>query len=412
MDLTRRLRGIGTLLLAGGVVLLAGGACCTFLYLVLPFVYRDPDLLTTSLTIASLAALGLTLGYGLAYQAHSFLTGHRSGTFFPPPPWRLASLCILALLVGQLMVSLIPGARLTSLAFPPLHVLVAATPALVVLAFVGRRTRAASWRTVIWELSHGALLAPMGALAAELISLLVIIVVFSLIAALMPGGLDRLVELFANLQDPAWVGNPENLTRLLLSPAALSAIVLVFVVLAPLIEELLKGLGVLALGYRLRGPGEAWLWGVACGAGFAISESLFNGSIALEGWGAVMLMRCAASLMHCVASGVMGLGWHQALVSRRPWRLLAAYGASTGLHGLWNAAAVAVAVPSLVLASEPGAPGTQGLAGLTILGALALLVVLTICMSVAMVLLTNRARQAPPAIHPDSQETALDGEAP
>jgi hypothetical protein len=408
--LSQRLRAVTTLLLAGGVVLLVGGASCAVLYLVLPFVHPGPDLLTTSVTIASLAAIGLTLGYGLAYQARSFLRGHPSGAFFPPPPWRLAALSVLALLLGQSMVSVMPTARLTSLAFPPLHVLVAATPALVILAFVGRRTRAASWRTAILELSHGALLAPLGALVAELMALLGILVVFSLIAALTPGGLDRLVELSTNLQDPAWLENPENLTRLVLSPAALLAIVLVFVVLAPMIEEFLKGLGVLALGYRLRAPAEAWLWGVACGAGFAIGESLFNGSIALEGWGAVMLMRCAASLMHCMASGVMGLGWHQALVSRRPWRLLAAYGASTGLHALWNAAAVAVAVPSLVLASDPGALGTPGLAGLITLGAFTLLAVLTISMGGAMVLLTNRARQASGAIHTESQEAAPDAE--
>jgi hypothetical protein len=202
------------------------------------------------------------------------------------------------------------------------------------------------------------------------------------------------VELSVNLQDPTWLENTDNLARLVLSPAALSAIALVFVVMAPLIEEFLKGLGVLLLGYRLRGQAEALLWGVACGAGFAIGESLFNGSIALEGWGVVMLMRCGASLMHCTASGVMGLGWQQALVRRRPWRLLAAYGASTGIHALWNAAAVAVAVPSLLAVSNPEDILTQGFAGLAMLGALAFLVVLTISMAVAMVRLTNRARQA------------------
>lgn len=408
--MTRRLRAAGTLLLAGGVLLLSGGASCAILYIGVALFYQGPDRLATGLTVASVAAIGLTLGYGLTYQARSFLRGHPSGTFFPPPPWRLALLFVLALLAGQLMISLLPTARFTSLAFPPFHVLAAATPALITLAFVARRSRAASWRTALLQLSHGAVLAPMGALAAELIVLLAIVLAISLIAALMPGGLDRLVELSLNLQDPAWLENPENLARLLLSPAVLSGIVLVFVVLAPLIEEFLKGLGVLLLGYRLRGSAEAWLWGVACGAGFAIAESLFNGSIALEGWGAVMLMRCASSLMHCLASGVMGLGWFQALVRRRPWRLLVAYGVSTGIHALWNAAAVAVAVPSLTLASDPEALRTSGLAGLAIMGGFGLLVLLTVSMSAATVILTNRTRQAPPATNRANQEPALDGD--
>jgi hypothetical protein len=183
-------------------------------------------------------------------------------------------------------------------------------------------------------------------------------------------------------------------------------IVLVFVVLAPLIEEFLKALGVLLLGYRLRGRAEAWVWGVACGAGFALAESLFNGSIALEGWGAVMLIRWGASLMHCVASGIMGLGWHDALASRRPWRLLTAYARSTGIHALWNAAAVGVAVPSLLAVSTPDNMLAQGVAGLILLGSLALLVLLTLSMVVVVVRLTRTVRPTEAeSAAPDQQQT-------
>jgi hypothetical protein len=217
----------------------------------------------------------------------------------------------------------------------------------------------------------------------------------SFIIVFTPGGAERLMELSANLQDPAWVENTENLAQLILSPAALTVILLLFVILAPLIEEFLKALGVLLLGYRLRGRAEALLWGVACGAGFALTESLFNGSIALEGWGPVMLMRWGASLMHCVASGMMGLGWHDTLVSRRPWRLLAAYAASTGIHALWNAAAVGVAAPSLLMVSTPEDVLAQGVAGLTLLGSLAFLFLLTISMVVLLFHLTKRVRPTP-----------------
>ena len=382
------------LVLPGGLLLLSGGAGCAVLYLLLPFLYHGPDLLVSSLTVASVAAIGLTLGFGLIYHGRRFLGGHTSAMFYPPSPGRLILLFFLCLFVGQLMVSMLPSARFTALAFPPFHILAAATPALAILAFVGRRTNAASWRTVILELSHGAVLAPTGALAAELVVGLAVVVAISLVVALTPGGVEGLVELSVNLQDPTWLENTDNVARLVLSPAALSAITLVFVVMAPLIEEFLKGLGVLLLGYRLRGQAEALLWGVACGAGFAIGESLFNGSIALEGWGAVMLMRCGASLMHCTASGIMGLGWQQALVRRRPWRLLAAYGASAGIHALWNAAAVAVAVSSLLAVSNPDDLLRQSFGGLAMLGGLGFLVLLTISMGLAMVRLTNRARQA------------------
>jgi RsiW-degrading membrane proteinase PrsW (M82 family) len=304
----------------------------------------------------------------------------------------LGLLFVICLIVGQGLILLGGGSRAGAILFPPFHILAAVCPALAILAFVARSTRAVSWRSASLQVSHGALLATMAALAAELMVILALVMAISLIVIFTPGGVERLMDLSANLQEPAWVEDPENLAQLVLSPAVLIVIFLVFVILAPLIEEFLKALGVLLLGYRLRGPAEAWVWGVACGAGFALAESLFNGSIALEGWGAVMLMRWGASLMHCVASGIMGLGWHDALVSRRPWRLLTAYARSTGVHALWNAAAVGVAVPSLLAVTTPDSMMAQGIAGLTLLGSLALLVLLTLSMVVLLVRSTRRVR--------------------
>ena len=392
--MTQRLRFVRVLVLLAGSLLLAGGTGCAILYILTPFVYGGADLLPTNLTIAALAVIGLSFGFGLISIGRNSLRGIPSATFHPPSPWRFVSLFVLCLIAGQLMLFFLPTARFTSWAFPPLHILAAASPALAVLAFVGRRTRAASRRTVGLELSYGALLAPMGALVAELIVILVVVIAVAVVVVLTPGGIETLVDLSNSLQDPSWIEDPVNLAEMVLSPAALTIIVVVFVILAPLIEEFLKGLGVLLLGYRLRGQAEALLWGVACGAGFAIGESFFNGSIALEGWGAVMVMRWGASLMHCIASGIMGLGWHGALVDRRPWRLLAAFGASTGIHALWNGAAVAVALPSLLIMSRPDDLAAQSFAGLIVLGGLAVLILLTISMTIFTVRLTRKVGRA------------------
>ena len=408
--MTQRFRFVRVLVLLAGSLLLAGGTGCAVLYILTPFIYGGADLLPTNLTVAALAAIGLSFGFGLISIGRNSLRGIPSATFHPPSPWRFVSLFVLCLIAGQLMLFLLPTARLTSWAFPPLHILAAASPALAVLAFVGRRTRAASRRTVGLELSYGALLAPMGALAAELIVILVVVIAVAVVVVLTPGGIETLVDLSNSLQDPSWIEDPVNLAQLVLSPAALTIIVVVFVILAPLIEEFLKGLGVLLLGYRLRGQAEALLWGVACGAGFAIGESFFNGSIALEGWGAVMVMRWGASLMHCIASGVMGLGWHGALVERRPWRLLAAFGASTGIHALWNGAAVAVALPSLLIMSRPDDLTAQSFAALTVLGALAFLILLAISMTIVTVRLTRKVGQASVEEDPAGPEVAAGSE--
>ncbi len=389
MTQTRRLLKI--IVVLAGATLLVGGAFCAFLYLLFPFVYHGPDLVATNVTIASLAALGLGLGFALTYQALNSLKGRPSAIFRPPSPWLVVLLFVPCLVLGQAMISLLHLPIFTSLAFPPLHVFAAIAPAVVILAVVGRRTRAGSWRTASLEVSHGALLAPMGALVTEVIVLFILALLISFIIVLTPGGMDRLMELSVDLQDPAWLEDATNLAHLVLSPAVLALIIVVFVITAPLVEEFLKGLGVLFLGYRLRGKAEALLWGVACGAGFALGESLFNGSIALEGWGAVMLMRWGATLMHCAGSGIMGLGWHEVIVNKRPLRFLGAYGASVGIHALWNGAAIGVAVPSLLILTRPDDFLAQGVAGLIILGSMALLLLLIIVMALAMFYLMRRA---------------------
>jgi hypothetical protein len=408
--LNQRLRFVRVLVLLAGSLLMAGGTGCAILYILTPFIYGGADLLPTNVTVAALAAIGLSFGFGLISIGRNSLRGIPSARFYPPAPWRFAALFVLCLIVGQLMLVLLPTARFTSWAFPPLHILAAASPALAVLAFVGRRTRAASRRTVGLQLSHGALLAPIGALAAELAVILAVVVAVAVVVVLTPGGIETLVDLSQSLQDPLWIEDPANLAQLVLSPAVLTIIVVVFVILAPMIEEFLKSLGMLLLGYRLSGQAEALLWGVACGAGFAIGESFFNGSIALEGWGAVMVMRWGASLMHCIASGVMGLGWHGALVDRRPWRLLAAFGASTGIHALWNGAAVAVALPSLLIMSRPDDLIAQSFSALFVLGGLAVLILLTISMIFVTVRLTRKAGRASEE-DPAGPEVAPGGEA-
>lgn len=407
----QRLRLLKVLTLVCGLILVGGGTGCVLLYLLLPLTYEGPDLLATSLTVASLAAMAVTLGFALAYQARASLRGLPSRTFQPPSARSLGLLFLVCLIVGQGLISFAGRSRGTAILFPPFHVLAAACPALAILAFVAKRTKAGSWRTVTLEVSHGALLATLGALTAELMVILALVIAVSMVVVFTPGGAERLMELSANLQDPVWLENPENLAQLVLSPAALFLIVLVFTLIAPLIEEFLKGLGVLLLGYRLRGRAQALLWGVACGAGFALAEGLFNGSLALEGWSPIMLLRCAASLMHCVASGIMGLGWHQTLTSRRPWRLLAAYTAATGIHALWNAAAVGVALPSLLILDNPDDVFAQGLAGLIILGSLVLLVVLTVSVVVVLWYLTKRVCQEPSEPAAEVANSASGGQA-
>jgi hypothetical protein len=88
--------------------------------------------------------------------------------------------------------------------------------------------------------------------------------------------------------------------ELLASPLVISAIFLTVGLLMPLMEELLKPLGLWALRKRLLTPAEGFSGGLICGAGFALIESATM--IAQNGggsdWGQMVLLRIGTSLLH------------------------------------------------------------------------------------------------------------------
>lgn len=383
-------KGEALLKIAKALVTIAGfgiaflGLLAGILSFVVPVIRGgESDLLKATIS-ASLIALGVGLGLPLAWQGLNSLLGRPSRPFRPWPIPSLAAIFILAAVWGQAILSF---DLLPPLAFPPFHILATALPPLMILAFVGRRLSQAGvrWRDVILHLSSGAFLAALGAFGLEGVSALLLSLVVFAAVALTPGGEAWLQELVANLSDPAWLQDPQNLRQLLLSPAVLAILTSLLTVIAPLIEEFLKPIGVAIMGYRRPSRAQAFLWGLAGGAGFALVEGLLNGTIALEGWGAMVAMRVGAAAMHCLGSGLMALGWHHLFIARRPWHLLAAYAASVGLHGLWNAAAGGIVVASLLTTSTASEWAIGGLALLL----LTFLVLLALLAGLAILYLTN-----------------------
>ncbi|MFQ5812417.1 MAG: PrsW family glutamic-type intramembrane protease [Anaerolineae bacterium] len=343
------------------IVVMAGlsiaflGLLAGALYLISPFIMGEEiDLLSSTLSV-SFAALGLGLGLPLAWQG-----------FRPRPAWVLVAVFVVAVILGQVVLTF---DLLPALIFPPFYILAAVLPPLFFLAFVGRSLaeRDVRWREVILQLSSGAFLATFGAFSSEaVLGLLLMVVVFTL-AALTPGGASWFQELSAHLQDPRWFQNPENAYGLLLSPPVLVALGLMVLVIVPLVEEMFKSLGVVIMSYRWPSKAQSFLWGLAGGAGFALAEGLFSGALSLEDWGGTALLRVGATAMHCLGGGLMGLGWYYLFATRRPWRLLGAYAASASLHSLWNAAALGM----IVVSSSAGASAADEV-GLALGGLVAL----------------------------------------
>jgi hypothetical protein len=95
--------------------------------------------------------------------------------------------------------------------------------------------------------------------------------------------------------------------------------------------------------------------------------------------------------MHCLASGLTGLGWQRFLVERRPWKLLGAYSLSVAIHAIWNGLVVAMSGLALFTVSS-ATPFTMALTGILILLILFLFLLLTLAYIVGLALLTRRLR--------------------
>lgn len=366
------------------------------LYFVLPLVYGkgETDPLQISIVGTAFIALGLGLGLPLGWQGLRSLLGYPSRPFRPRLMGLLLALFVLSVVVGQII---LVTDFFAPLIFLPFHVLGAALPPLIVMAFVGRRLASAAvpvrWREVVLQTGSGAFLATFLAFGLEATFGLFTLFAVLFIVVLMPNGMAWLQELTTNLQDPSWIADPVNLSQVLLSPPIAIALVFIFVVIAPLGEELFKPLGVALMSYRRPGAAQAFLWGVAGGAGFAIAEGLFNAAIALESWSAVVLLRVGSTLMHCLGSGLMGLGWYHLLRTRRPWHILGTYAASVGLHVLWNMGAIGMAAISLRAMASGADEASLALSGLGFLVLGACLILLALFMTFAIYYLAGRGQE-------------------
>jgi len=105
------------------------------LYLISPFIRGEEiDLLSSTLSV-SFAALGLGLGLPLAWQGLNSLRGRPSRLFRPRPARVLVTVFVVAVIFGQVVLTL---DLLPALAFPPFYILGALLPPLFFVSFVGR----------------------------------------------------------------------------------------------------------------------------------------------------------------------------------------------------------------------------------------------------------------------------------
>jgi len=344
------------------------------------------DLLTTSLGFAVTAA-GIGLGAVLVWHGWRALSGQAGATFaLPRWGWWLLAFA-LVLLAGHLLIS-------TRIDFfvPALHTLAALIPPLLYLALAAGAARKggrlvtvrgllppepsaevtfdagqdalldrevrlpppaaparSAWGSLAWGGLGGV---GLGFFVEALALVFLVVAVAAVLSIARPDLLAQLEAWATEMQQGGPVPGPTSM-EWLASPLAVLGILLFASVFVPVVEEFSKSLAVPivgGLGRRLTRL-DGFLLGVAAGAGFAVVEGMLNGALGLvepSGWAGAMLTRGGAAAMHCLASGLFGLGWQAVISERRFARGIGLAALSVGLHGLWNAGAVAVGVSGLV----------------------------------------------------------------
>ena len=375
-------RLLGALVTLAGLSLVAGGLGSGAAYLFLALWASEATFPLTGVTgVVSLATLGLGLGGLLVWHGLRAWRGEPDALFRPPHPGGLAVVFVGAVGIGQGILSFGLTPRLL---FPPFHVLAGMLPALIILAFVGRRLdRVARQREVVSQVTSGILLGGPGAIVLVGLAGLALAFLLAALVALTPEGLDTLRWLIFSLRDPVWWEDPNNLSSLIFTPLGLVGVFLLTVIISPLIEELLKPVGILLIRRR-PGQAEAFLWGLAGASGFAVAEGMFNSAVNLDAWLPVVLMRIGTSQVHCLTGGLVGLGWYFLRTAGRPWRAIGLYLAAVALHGTWNA--VALGIGGLSFASPGVGEAMASLGIVLLLGVLGLLILVCI---VALVLLVR-----------------------
>ena len=115
-------------------------------------------------------------------------------------------------------------------------------------------------------------------------------------------------------------------------------------VVAPLVEELLKPIGLLFVMKRLKTPYEGVLYGVACGMGFAMIENLLYELFILIWYGSdawtinAFVRGIGSTILHAVGPAAVGYGLAFANQMEKPVTkyVAIAYVFGVLMHGLWN----------------------------------------------------------------------------
>lgn len=300
---------------------------------------------------AAMLVLGILLGFIsivslLKFLNNPFADAPVSTSF--PGWWAPAGLvgAGLILLVGYMIQD---ASSINWLALPILTVAAAILPIWAIVALSARGLSVGSrWR--VWGILGVSLtVTPFLLFMLEIVIVIGIVVLVVIYAAVNPQAAMEFENLSRQLTFIE-MESEEQALRVILSylfkPSVIVPVMLFFSVVIPLLEEVVKPLGVWLLAGKLESAAQGFVFGALGGAGFALVET-FNVSGQMGEWGIVLFTRIGTGLLHVTTSALMGGAIFPAVRERRYLRLLGTYLLVVLLHGLWNASALTVSFSAL-----------------------------------------------------------------
>ena len=310
----------------------------------------------------------------------------------PQPGWlqfptlsRLQVFIILGIWLALLGISF-PLAKLESvywLIAPPIKIFAVVLPLAVIVLLLGARFRrpepSRNWGLISFSL----LITEPLTIFLEIILILVFVVVLGL-SADWSGALGNDGYIFLNRLMYGF-NNPDILSRILMpflqQPLILVIIFLLFSVLIPMLEEIMKPLALWFLAKKEMLPDEGFYFGAVTGMVFALIESIIGlANFGADTWISVAVMRVGTGILHTFTAAM--LGWALSLSWKRYkfGRLVLTFFVCVAVHGTWNFLAIGTSINDLLPLTINPAQGVLQivLPALLVLMALGMLAVLFI----------------------------------
>lgn len=279
---------------------------------------------------------------------------------------------------------------------PPLHILAIGLPVLL-LTFLGVRGISIGTPQRAWGVfASGTVVGPIIIFTLEIIAFIALAALGLVWLSNQPGWQFDLLSLSRSLQQSQITPEElaQTLTPFISKPEVILAAFAFIAVIVPLIEELIKPIGVWMLAGTQVTPAAGYAAGILSGAGYAMIESLGLASSGEE-WATLVIARIGTAGVHIFTTGLSG--WALALAWREQRYLLlgSTYLFNVLVHGLWNAFTL-----TIVIAEFPrvGALNSQ----LARIGEIApyVLIVITIISFVGLIIANRSLHGSQPQVDP------------